>query len=198
MGRWSLSNKIETDDVRKLSISWLNQKRLLLAYWSDTITWTNVSTGHQNSIGIEISANSYDGYVRLLYQTNRDGKKKDFDYKVFLTTTPCHFGGQRYWFICSGTNGILCGRRSGTLYLVHGYFICRHCGNLTYFSKTRNYNSGYAGLFATVRAKEEIKKIFWKKYLYYRGKPTKNHRKLMKYMAIVRAYTSMPRPNLLR
>ena len=49
---------------------------------------------------------------------------------VPVTATPCHFGGQRFWFRCQ------CGRRVGRLYLPPGQqaFRCRHCFNLTYLS----------------------------------------------------------------
>ncbi len=52
---------------------------------------------------------------------------------IKLTTTPCHFGGIRYWLICPQ-----CGKRAGTLYkkpLGHLLF-CRECHNLSYV-KTR-------------------------------------------------------------
>ena len=51
--------------------------------------------------------------------------------QVSLIPTPCHFGGVRYWFLCSQ-----CGRRVGKLYVpADGWsFIwgCRHCHHLTY------------------------------------------------------------------
>jgi hypothetical protein len=52
-----------------------------------------------------------------------------------LVSTPCHFGGVRWWFQCSGMSvGNPCGRRVGKLYLPPGerYFACRYCHNLIY------------------------------------------------------------------
>jgi len=78
-------------------------------------------------------------YVRLQYtQTNHYTKEKtEVDYRVELATTPCNFGGVRYWFICPlVVNGRACQRRVAKLYLPPGgrYFGCRHCYNLTYES----------------------------------------------------------------
>lgn len=69
------------------------------------------------------------------------GEKTDLDYKIQLATTPCHFGGVRYWFICPlAKNGRYCGRRTGTLYLASGgkYFGCRDCYNLSYESRNES------------------------------------------------------------
>jgi len=63
------------------------------------------------------------------------GQKIPVEYVVEVTTPPCPFGGQRYWFQCSLlTHGAPCKRRVGRLYLPPGglYFGCRICYNLTY------------------------------------------------------------------
>jgi hypothetical protein len=57
--------------------------------------------------------------------------------EIVLTGTRTSWGALRWWFLCPiSTNGILCNRRVGKLYLPHGtnYFGCRHCHNLTYKS----------------------------------------------------------------
>ena len=74
-------------------------------------------------------------HVRLIYSvTDREGERTDYDYQVSLVTTPCNFGGVRYWFGCPH-----CGRRVAVLYLAPGdvYFRCRHCNNLSYHSRNR-------------------------------------------------------------
>ncbi|MBU6427256.1 hypothetical protein KGQ27_03420 [Patescibacteria group bacterium] len=49
--------------------------------------------------------------------------------KISTTTTPCHFGGTRFWFICPG-----CSRRIGTLYKtpMNDELLCRKCHGLRY------------------------------------------------------------------
>ena len=51
---------------------------------------------------------------------------KDYQYKIRLDKTPCHYGNYRYWFICPH-----CGKRAGVLYCA-GAFVCRHCLNANY------------------------------------------------------------------
>jgi len=50
---------------------------------------------------------------------------------VLLTTTACHFGGVRHWFICPAEG---CGRRAAVLYRAPGgaEFACRHCAQVIY------------------------------------------------------------------
>jgi hypothetical protein len=48
------------------------------------------------------------------------------DQPVFVTWTPCHYGGARPWFECP-----LCHRRAGKLYL-RRVWLCRICARLAY------------------------------------------------------------------
>src|SRR5713226_8080893 len=36
----------------------------------------------------------------LLLRYTRPGVQTALQYSVAITATPCHFGGQRYWFVC--------------------------------------------------------------------------------------------------
>ena len=65
--------------------------------------------------------------VKLKYTAN----EKDYEYLVRISATQPNYGGVRYWWICPNTN---CNRRVRILYLQGGYFLCRHCQNLTYKS----------------------------------------------------------------
>ena len=69
------------------------------------------------------------------------GKEESIQ-RVSLTSTPCHFGGVRYWFLCSQ-----CGRRVGKLYIPAGsqslVWRCRHCLHLTYEQRRARRNSEY-------------------------------------------------------
>ncbi|MHC5156034.1 MAG: hypothetical protein ACYSO3_07945, partial [Planctomycetota bacterium] len=56
---------------------------------------------------------------------------------IQITTTPCYYGGERYWFLCpAAVDGVLCEDRVGKLYLPPGaqVFGCRQCHGLTYES----------------------------------------------------------------
>ncbi len=143
MGRHSWSDKKTVEECKSLDLSWLNRQGYLCGSWWGTIQWKNTLGEVTSSISIMVSVTREgfgEDYVRLSYsQTDRftKEKKKDLDYKIELVTTPCHFGGVKYWFVCPlVANGRYCGRRVAKLYLPGGqtYFGCRHCYNLTYRS----------------------------------------------------------------
>lgn len=56
-----------------------------------------------------------------------EGRFETIDLK--LTTTPCQYGGFRYWFICDQ-----CNKRVGIVYEAPNY-ICRYCLGLSYKSQ---------------------------------------------------------------
>lgn len=182
MGRYYCGSKTTVEQATKLSIFKLKEFGLLKGYGASNLTWTHSLSGRQNSIGIIVNTNEL--YAKVNY-TNTDrytGKKTDYDYKIQLTTTPCHFGGVRYWFVCPlVVNGIPCGRKTGTLYLASGgnYFGCRHCYNLSYESRNecRLGRYGQIGHFLGIERRIEelqgqIKRWTWQ------GRPTRKARKL--------------------
>ncbi|MHC4269878.1 MAG: hypothetical protein ACYSWS_04665 [Planctomycetota bacterium] len=83
-------------------------------------------------------------------QTDYNDEIKKLGCKVRFVSTPCYYGGQRWWFICPlVVNGEVCGRRVGVLYLGGGeYFGCRHCYDLTYLCQKESgkYDSLYEGM----------------------------------------------------
>jgi hypothetical protein len=176
-------SKVESDSLHKLDINWLCREKMLQKNcWNNrNITWTHQLSGHQSSITIYASLTEEDRSVRLIYTvTDRfSDSKEDIDYVVRLTSTPCFFGGVRYWFTCPlSQNGIYCGRRVSKLYFLNKYFGCRHCHNLTYECKN------FSGLWKTVGTvisnpdlTEQRQKL---KRKYYKGKITKKYRKILK------------------
>jgi len=148
------------------------------------LTWTRRLSGRESSIGIVVDTQDLYAKVNYTITDRNTGEKTDFDYRIPLTTTPCHFGGVRYWFICPlSRNGVDCGRWVGTLYLAGGgkYFGCRNCYDLSYESRneTRSGMFGaYGGVLRTERQIEEllgqIKRWTW------RGRPTRKVRRLEK------------------
>jgi hypothetical protein len=101
--------------------------------------------------------------LRFMYTvTDRNtGEKTEYDYLIELTSTPCNFGGERWWFVCPLTvNGVKCTRRARIIYLPYGaeYFGCRECHRLSYDSRQLS-GSKYEGLYRELREqrKEEEK-----------------------------------------
>ena len=65
------------------------------------------------------------------------GAERKMEYVVMMSSTPCRFGGRRFWLRCPLVrNGVRCNRTVLRLYLPPGgqMFGCRHCYNLTYHS----------------------------------------------------------------
>ncbi|MCL4872008.1 MAG: hypothetical protein KJ063_23860 [Anaerolineae bacterium] len=144
--RWNFHTKKETvEDCRALSISDLKREGVLQAgvERSGSWIWRNAYTNeYRASIGYELNTLGRFPYLRLHYTITRwDGNKRDMDYHVRLETTPCNYGGVRWWFICPlVVNGRSCEQRVGKLFLAPGslYFGCRHCHDLTYRSSQEN------------------------------------------------------------
>jgi hypothetical protein len=163
-------------DVKKISIWQLLEgiKKSCSGYKSAKLTWTiGGSIGFDAFVGGEIES-----FVHLYYRQADviTKEKRDFGYKVFLTTTPCYFGGKRYWFQCP-----TCGGRAGTLYKLGNYFTCRNCAHLTYESKRENrrYPRFFQiyGIRSAYKARELKSKI--KRYS-YAGKITKKFSRVLK------------------
>jgi len=55
---------------------------------------------------------------------------------IALTRTPCHFGGERYWFECPK-----CSKRVAVLYLRDELFLCRHCHKISYRSQSFSWTA---------------------------------------------------------
>jgi len=100
---------------------------------SGSIVWSASHSGERRAtIGYEADLTNGDaGRMRLRYAV--DGKPQD--YWVRLTTTPCHFGGRRWWFLCPSS-----GRRCGKLHLPPGgtIFAARQAYCLAYRSQRQS------------------------------------------------------------
>lgn len=178
MGRYYDYKKEEADYFKKVSIKFFKKYGYLdhgLMSGGITFSRNGEETGN---ISIEAILSQYEECIKFSYtQTDRDtGERKDFDYKVQLTTTPCNFGGVRYWFICPlSRNYQYCGKRVGVLYKAGDYFGCRHCYDLSY--ESRNLSGVFKAMGKIIsdpEHEENYKKIRCK---YYAGKMTKRYKK---------------------
>lgn len=175
--------KTEADYLLTLSIYWLNQNYFLRGYRSGTISWTGGFADTKSSIGVTVDVRGRP-FIQLNYtQTDTyTGEKKTFDYKINLTSTDCHFGGCRWWFICPLTvNGLVCRRRVASLYKEGDYFGCRHCYDLTYHSRHENSLGKWQEIFKSLELEQKADELEAKiKRRVYAGKPTKKQIKLHK------------------
>jgi len=130
VGRGVFWKKTQVEECKKLDILYITRKCDLESTITGSISWTN-SWGKKSKIGVY----SFTPGVLIFSYTitkNYSDEKKAFDYRVHLDTTPCNYGGKRWWFLCPN-----CNRRCRILYLPPGgsYFLCRICHNLTYESQ---------------------------------------------------------------
>jgi len=107
--------------------------------WSSG-TWQWSRNGEVCSwIRYEINTCGDSCWMRVHY-TNK-GSGKNYDYKIYLTTTRPRYGGIRWWFLCPAQG---CSKRVGVLYLGH-IFACRHCHNLAYETQNEDRMSRLLG-----------------------------------------------------
>lgn len=114
--------KRTTQGRNHLDVRRLQRDGLLLPGTRFESTWTR--NGQANG-GIRVWVNA--DRVRLIYRHGGD-TGQDMDYPVMLSRTPCHYGGERVWWLCP-----CCGKRVAILYSGK-VFSCRHCQQLAYAS----------------------------------------------------------------
>jgi len=180
-------SKSIAEQSNALSIFWLKKHGYLNKEYSRRsggITWSYGYSENKSNISFSVAKDNYGtteerAYINLRYtQTNRwSGEKSDMDYNIELTTTPCRYGGKRYWFICPlSKNGIPCGRRVGVIFNIGKWFGCRHCGDIAYAKQMEGGKYRWNGISIPdiERAEKDVKKF------YYKGKPTRKHRRLIR------------------
>ncbi len=136
MGASFPNKKTTVEECKSISTTFLKKHGYLYGSWKGGMKW--MRNGEEiSSIEFMITTMKQDGHIRLQYaHTDRQtGKKEGLDYTAQLVTTPCYFGGRRWWLLCPLVkNGVSCSRRVLKLHLGGKYFGCRHCYNLTYTS----------------------------------------------------------------
>lgn len=171
-------SKIIKEDCRSISIHKLKEWGYLKGGLQiGGISWKSSWSEKENSVSFVLDlTNSANMWFKLSYTItdSYSGEKHEIEQTYPIVATPCRYGGQRHWFVCSVYNhGRYCGRRVAKLYLGAGshYFACRHCYNLTYRSRLDGWT------YSIPDIEEYEKKI---KRWYYRGQPTKKHRRYLK------------------
>lgn len=167
----------------RLSIFWLRQQGYLPSTGTEpgVITWSRAWSENKQIVGFTVTtgkANRVD-QIRMQYVHNNQwsGGRQELDYRIALTTTPCNFGGERFWFVCPLMRlGQQCGRRVGVLYRVDKYFACRTCNQLAYSSQMQGGRVRSSSV--TIPDLDNLVKQIHR--YYYRGKPTRKYRRLMK------------------
>ena len=132
MGRcyWTWKESVE-DYWKTITIQFLKQYWYLdknAEYKRGWLYWKRNGEDNGN-IWVEVTKWCTSGFLRVFFaQTSYDGKKKELDYKIPLVSTPCHYWGVRWWFLCPCK-----WNRCSTLYLQsNGVFASRKTLDLCY------------------------------------------------------------------
>jgi hypothetical protein len=169
--RYYYNRKATADASCSLKMSKLRKDGMLSGEATGKTSWTSNQTSKTIATVLFGVYLTDEPCIILIYTlTDRNGNKTDYNDKISLVTTPCNFGGVRYWFGCPS-----CGRRVGVLYLVPGdvYFRCRHCNNLSYHSRNRCRLGTFGHTSREIDGlRSEIKRWTW------RGRPTRKVRRL--------------------
>ena len=166
MGRDSYSNRWTVEDCKTITTPFLNKNNYFTGgVKRGEITWS-LNGKNTGSISIIVSMVKGDEYIQFQYmQTDmKTDETTKLDYKARISSTPCYFGGRRWWFICPlVVNGLICRRRVGSLHLDDGkYFGCRHCLNLTYTSCQESHKYG-GRLFRDIGITEKQAKVLFQR-----------------------------------
>lgn len=179
-------SKAIAEESRALSIFWLKKHGYLnknSCFSAGGIVWTFGFSDNKSRIGFIISNSDCTStknkeYVKLQYNyTEMNGGKSEMDYRVPLTTTPCNFGGVRYWFVCPlSKNGLYCGRRVGVIYSIGKWFGCRHCGEIAYQTQ---FEGGKFRIGSV--CEPDVDRAFGEiKIKYYKNKPTRRYKRYLR------------------
>jgi hypothetical protein len=179
--------KLVAEGLNTINIFFLKKEGFLPQqnqYRRDRLTWTGV--GEKNSINIAIQTSGEEeetinsSYIEFNYTINSrivEMEKEHIKYKMPLVTTPCNYGGKRYWFICNlSKNGVYCGRRVGVLYNSSKYFACCHCSDVAYSAQFKSKRFRFGSV-----CEPDVEKAYVDiKTFYYNGKPTKKYKKYLR------------------
>jgi hypothetical protein len=126
-GRWlRTQTKERTSDVIATDIRAWQRDGLLGAGTVFDCRWSQDGS----SIGqMRVRVGPQNATVRYNY-CRVDGSVLYCNYTIRLSWTPCHFGGNRPWFLCP-----VCGHRAALLYGADEFFKCRRCHKLAYASQ---------------------------------------------------------------
>jgi hypothetical protein len=115
-----------TTSCLSLDLRRLAQKSRLIPNTRLQWVWKDVRGNVRGTVGIFLWADE----VELIYGLFAKPRSELIRERIPLSSTTCHGGGRRRWFVCPG-----CGSRRAILYLGHELFRCRRCNGLAYASQ---------------------------------------------------------------
>lgn len=170
MGRYYYDARWSTSDyTKRLTIKALKEYGFLDGTrngYPATLTWSNGS-----NISIQVSIVGDTWTVRVYFtQSNRTTwEEKSMDYNIELISTPCNYGGKRWWLVCP-----LRWNKCTILYLQNnGLFGSRKTLNLCYDGQKESKKYRYLSYIMGMNKTKALVLREKMKYPYRNGKPTK-------------------------
>lgn len=121
-----LNSKTTTDGLMQIDIRQLIKQGAIKPGGASTLSWSKGGeyTGHAS---YAVTANDS---ITLQYLRLINSEWLSVNESIQLTSTSCHLGGSRQWFLCPH-----CAKRIAILYFTDTRFSCRHCHTLSYQSQ---------------------------------------------------------------
>ena len=138
--------KNTTGSYNKLDIRKLQRGGFLRPGTTSRLYW---SLRGEEIGSIQVRAEWWQVILRYRHQRRGSDEWTNEEYPVAVEWTPCHFGGERAWFLCPARG---CGRRVATLWGGE-IFACRQCHNLAYDSQNETAHSRALGKVQAIRVK---------------------------------------------
>ena len=165
-----------TEEVKRIDMKCLKDMGYLCGWTKRRLSWTCRGEPSGN-IMVEVATDGHPNgpYMELDYKIRQRGEEEweEMKYRVAMESTPCPYGGKRWWMRCPSYK---CNKRVRILYESDTYFVCRKCARLWYESQ-KYVNQKYRFLDRMYKAEEMEKDL---KRWYYRGKPTRKYRRYLK------------------
>lgn len=137
--------KTTVEECLRLPITLFTRRGLVEASGCTTgsVEWNRA--GHEKpiaSVSFDVDSTGEWPVIWLVFRVEGPENAQTAWQRIGLESTPCTFGGERWWFQCpSPLEGIDCGgRRCGKLYVPPhaSFFACRECYDLTYESRQQS------------------------------------------------------------
>ena len=123
--RWDSKDTCEAQ--HRVDVRFMRKQGMLFNGAAGNLSWTCRGEPSGN-INYRVANDTL--ILSYKHRRHRDAEWESVEQRIPILSTPCNYGGKRYWWQCPP-----CGRRVAVLYGAGKYFLCRNCHNLSYASQ---------------------------------------------------------------